>query len=73
MRNYHNRCNKMMVCRKTVSVWTHTPEMQSTTTRAPSVTRIAAVTSELKSKWPGESMRLTKKCLSGSLSCSINA
>ena len=38
--------------RKTVSVWTQTPETQSTTTRAPSVTRRAAVTSDEKSTWP---------------------
>lgn len=37
------------------------PETQSTTTRAPSVTRRAAVTSEEKSTCPGESMRLIKK------------
>jgi hypothetical protein len=38
--------------RSTVSVCTHTPSMQSTTTRAPSVMRRAAVTSEEKSTWP---------------------
>ena len=37
------------------------PETQSTTTRAPSVTRKAAVTSDEKSTWPGESIRLIKK------------
>ena len=36
-------------CLKTVSVWTQTPSMVSTTTKAPSVTRKAAVTSEEKS------------------------
>jgi hypothetical protein len=35
--------------RSTVSVCTHTPSMQSTTTRAPSVMRRAAVTSDEKS------------------------
>lgn len=40
------------------------PETQSTTTRAPSVTRRAAVTSEEKSTWPGESIKLTRKPLS---------
>merc|ERR1712128_175635 len=33
-----------MACLSTVSVWTQTPETQSTTTRAPSVTRRAEVT-----------------------------
>src|SRR5271170_1726386 len=47
-------------CRRTVSVWTQTPSTQSTTTRAPSVTRRAAVTSEEKSTWPGESIKLIK-------------
>ena len=37
------------------------PDTQSTTTRAPSVTRRAAVTSEEKSTWPGESIKLIKK------------
>lgn len=37
------------------------PETQSTTTRAPSVTRRAAVTSDEKSTWPGESIKLIKK------------
>ncbi|KAG5461702.1 MAG: hypothetical protein BJ554DRAFT_6058 [Olpidium bornovanus] len=45
----------------TVSVWTQTPSTQSTTTRAPSVTRSAAVTSDEKSTCPGESMRFIKK------------
>ena len=36
------------------------PSMQSTTTNAPSVTRSAAVTSELKSTCPGESIKLIK-------------
>ena len=40
--------------RSTVSVCTHTPSTQSTTTSAPSVTRSAAVTSDEKSTWPGE-------------------
>lgn len=39
----------------TLSVWTQTPSTVSTMTRAPSVTRRAAVTSLLKSTWPGES------------------
>lgn len=47
-------------CRRTVSVWTQTPSTQSTTTRAPSVTRRAAVTSEEKSTCPGESIKLIK-------------
>eukprot|EP01139_Manchomonas_bermudensis_P019049 Amastigsp_a676327_4345.p5 type:complete len:100 gc:universal Amastigsp_a676327_4345:1995-2294(+) len=46
--------------RSTVSVCTHTPSTQSTTTSAPSVTRSAAVTSDEKSTWPGESMRLMR-------------
>merc|ERR1719495_299640 len=50
-----------MACLSTVSVWTQTPETQSTTTRAPSVTRRAAVTSLEKSTWPGESIRLMRK------------
>lgn len=37
------------------------PETQSTTTKAPSVTRRAAVTSEEKSTCPGESIKLIKK------------
>mmetsp|Transcript_6539 Transcript_6539/g.8838 ORF Transcript_6539/g.8838 Transcript_6539/m.8838 type:complete len:305 (+) Transcript_6539:2125-3039(+) len=49
-----------MAWRSTVSVCTQTPSMQSTTTRAPSVTRRAAVTSDEKSTWPGESMRLMR-------------
>lgn len=40
--------------RSTVSVCTHTPSMQSTTTRAPSVMRSAAVTSDEKSTWPAQ-------------------
>ena len=47
-------------CRRTVSVWTQTPSIQSTTTKAPSVTRRAAVTSEEKSTCPGESIKLIK-------------
>ena len=47
-------------CRSTVSVCTQTPSTQSTTTKAPSVTRRAAVTSDEKSTWPGESIRLIK-------------
>merc|ERR1719237_1541738 len=50
-----------MACLSTVSVWTQTPETQSTTTRAPSVTRRAAVTSLEKSTWPGESIKLIRK------------
>src|SRR6266850_4005611 len=50
-------------CRRTVSVCTHTPSTQSTTTRAPSVTRRAAVTSEEKSTCPGESIRLIRNSL----------
>merc|ERR1711970_700905 len=50
-----------MACLSTVSVWTQTPETQSTTTRAPSVTRRAAVTSLEKSTWPGESIKLMRK------------
>ena len=46
--------------RSTVSVCTHTPSTQSTTTSPPSVTRRAAVTSEEKSTCPGESMRLIR-------------
>mmetsp|Transcript_20616 Transcript_20616/g.66123 ORF Transcript_20616/g.66123 Transcript_20616/m.66123 type:complete len:292 (-) Transcript_20616:195-1070(-) len=46
--------------RSTVSVCTHTPEMASTTTSAPSVTRSAAVTSDEKSTCPGESIRLIR-------------
>eukprot|EP00965_Chrysotila_dentata_P157807 5213194-Pleurochrysis_carterae.AAC.1 len=46
--------------RRTVSVWTQTPSTQSTTTSAPSVTRSAAVTSDEKSTWPGESAREQK-------------
>jgi hypothetical protein len=49
--------------RSTVSVCTHTPSTQSTTTSAPSVIRSAAVTSDEKSTWPGESMRLTRYAL----------
>lgn len=37
------------------------PETQSTTTKAPSVTRRAAVTSDEKSTCPGESIKLIKK------------
>src|SRR5437588_4795420 len=39
-----------MASRSTVSVCTHTPDTQSTTTRDPSVTRKAAVTSEERSE-----------------------
>ena len=46
--------------RSTVSVCTQTPSTQSTTTSAPSVMRSAAVTSEEKSTWPGESIRLIR-------------
>jgi hypothetical protein len=46
--------------RSTVSVCTQTPSMTSTTTRAPSVMRSAAVTSDEKSTWPGESIRLIR-------------
>ena len=55
------RMRSPMAWRSTVSVCTHTPSMQSTTTSAPSVTRSAAVTSDEKSTWPGESIRLIKK------------
>ena len=51
--------------RKTVSVWTQTPSIQSTTTKAPSVTRNAAVTSDEKSTWPGESIKLIKNSFPG--------
>ena len=50
-----------MACLNTVSVWTQTPETQSTATRAPSLTRRAAVTSLEKSTWPGESIKLMRK------------
>ena len=43
------------------NIYSNLPDTQSTTTRAPSVTRRAAVTSEEKSTWPGESIRLIKK------------
>ena len=50
------------------------PETQSTTTKAPSVTRKAAVTSDEKSTWPGESIKLIKKPLqSFSFSCLTNS
>mmetsp|Transcript_19713 Transcript_19713/g.68342 ORF Transcript_19713/g.68342 Transcript_19713/m.68342 type:complete len:238 (-) Transcript_19713:45-758(-) len=49
-----------MAWRSTVSVCTQTPSIVSTTTSAPSVMRSAAVTSEEKSTWPGESMRLMR-------------
>lgn len=49
-----------MACLRTVSVYTQTPSTQSTTTRAPSVTLRAAVTSDEKSTCPGESIRLIK-------------
>src|SRR5215213_3191670 len=49
--------------RSTVSVCTETPSTQSTTTRAPSVTRRAAVTSDEKSTCPGESIKLIKNSL----------
>ena len=39
----------------------YVPLTQSTTTIAPSVTRSAAVTSEEKSTWPGQSIKLTRK------------
>ncbi len=48
-------------CLKTVSVWTQTPSTQSTTTIAPSVNLKAAVTSDEKSIWPGESIKFIKK------------
>merc|ERR1711884_616106 len=54
------RIRSAIACLRTVSVWTQTPDTQSTTTRAPSVTRRAAVTSEEKSTWPGESIKLIK-------------
>ena len=38
----------------------HIPLMLSNTTNAPSVTLSAAVTSEEKSTWPGQSIRLTR-------------
>lgn len=44
-------------CLKTVSVYSQTPSTKSTTTSAPSVTLKAAVTSDEKSMWPGESIR----------------
>lgn len=40
--------------------WGHTPSTASTTTMAPSHSLIAVETSEEKSTWPGESIRLTK-------------
>jgi hypothetical protein len=55
------RMRSPMAWRSTVSVCTHTPSTQSTTTSAPSVTRSAAVTSDEKSTWPGESIRLMRK------------
>merc|ERR1740139_2014825 len=62
-----------MAWRSTVSVCTHTPSTQSTTKSAPSVTRRAAVTSDEKSTWPGESIRLIRNSspseASGSLTC----
>jgi hypothetical protein len=42
------RVHSASACRSTVSIGTHTPSMQSTTTRAPLVTRSAAVTSDEK-------------------------
>lgn len=53
--------NSVQACLSTVYVCTHTPYTQSTTTSAPSVTLKAAVTSEEKSTWPGESIKLIKK------------
>ena len=50
----------LMACLSTVSVYTHTPSTVSTTTKAPSVTLKAAVTSEEKSTWPGESIKFNK-------------
>ena len=50
----------LMAWRSTVSVCTHTPSIVSTTTSAPSVMRSAAVTSDEKSTWPGESIRLMR-------------
>ena len=47
-------------CERTVSVCTLQPSTQQTTTRAPSVILSAAVTSELKSIWPGVSIRLIR-------------
>ncbi len=49
------------------------PETQSTTTRAPSVTLRAAVTSLEKSTWPGESIRLIRKPEVVSFSCLMKA
>ncbi len=49
-----------MACLKTVYVCTQTPSTVSTTTNAPSVTLKAAVTSELKSTCPGESIKFIK-------------
>lgn len=60
-----DRSNKSQVLKQHK---TYKPETQSTTTRAPSVTLKAAVTSDEKSTWPGESIKLIKKSflLSGS-------
>mmetsp|Transcript_42537 Transcript_42537/g.101380 ORF Transcript_42537/g.101380 Transcript_42537/m.101380 type:complete len:200 (+) Transcript_42537:2114-2713(+) len=56
----HGLTRSCRACRSTVSVCTAQPSMQSTTTMAPSVIRRAAVTSEEKSTWPGESIKLIK-------------
>ena len=45
------------------SIKTNIPLTQSTTTRAPSVTLRAAVTSDEKSTCPGESIKLMRKAL----------
>ena len=49
-----------IACLNTVSVYTLTPSTQSTTTKAPSVTLKAAVTSDEKSTCPGESIKLIR-------------
>ena len=48
------------VCRKTVTVCEQTPSTASTKTMAPSHSRDAVETSELKSICPGESIRLIR-------------
>ena len=47
-------------CLSTACVCVHTPSTASTTSSAPSLSRAAADTSEQKSTWPGESIRLTR-------------
>ena len=53
-------------CRSTAAVCTHTPSTTSTTSSAPSLSRTAEETSEQKSTWPGESIRLTRSGLAAS-------